>query len=81
MKLSDNVHWFTFFPLQSMGDNFLINFHSKIQHLLGSDGKKSACNAGDRFYNWAGNFPWRREELPTELFLPGEFLGQRSLAG
>ena len=25
--------------------------------------------------------PWRREWLPTLVFLPGEFHGQRSLAG
>ena len=25
--------------------------------------------------------PWRREWLPTPVFLPGEFIGQRSLAG
>ena len=25
--------------------------------------------------------PWRRERLPTPVFLPGEFHGQRSLAG
>ena len=25
--------------------------------------------------------PWRRKWLPTPLFLPGKFLGQRSLVG
>ena len=25
--------------------------------------------------------PWRREWLPTPVFLPGEFCGQRTLAG
>ena len=25
--------------------------------------------------------PWRREWLPTPVFFPGEFYGQRSLAG
>ena len=25
--------------------------------------------------------PWRREWLPTAVFMPGEFRGQRSLAG
>ena len=25
--------------------------------------------------------PWRREWLPTPVFLPGEFHGQRSLVG
>ena len=28
-----------------------------------------------------GNIPWRREWLPTPVFLPGEFHGQRSLVG
>ena len=30
---------------------------------------------------WVGKIPWRRERLPTPVFLPGEFNGQRSLAG
>ena len=33
------------------------------------------------FNPWVGKIPWRREWLPTLVFLPGEFLGQRSLAG
>ena len=45
----------------------------------GPDGKESACNAGD-----LGLIPglgkWRREWLPTPVFLAGEFRGQRSLA-
>ena len=48
----------------------------------GSDGKESACNAGDLgLIPGYGRFPWRREWLPTLVFLPGEFHGQRSLAG
>ena len=43
----------------------------------GSDGKESACRAGDL----VGKIPWRRERLPTPVFLPGEFHGQSSLAG
>ena len=34
-----------------------------------------------RFYPWVGKIPWRMEGLPTLVFLPGEFHGQRSLAG
>ena len=33
------------------------------------------------FNPWAGKIPWRKEWLPTPLFLPGEFHGQRNLAG
>ena len=32
-------------------------------------------------YHWIRKIPWRREWLPTPVFLPGEFHGQRSLAG
>ena len=28
---------------------------------------------------WVGKIPWRREWLPTPVFFPGEFHGQRSL--
>ena len=34
-----------------------------------------------KFNPWVGKIPWRREWLPTPVFLPGEFHGQRSLAG
>ena len=33
------------------------------------------------FDPWVGKIPWRREGLPTPVFLPGEFHGQRSLGG
>ena len=42
----------------------------------GSDGKESACSTGD-----LGFITWRREWQLTPVFLPGEFHGQRSLAG
>jgi len=47
----------------------------------GSDGKKSACNAGDRFDPWVRKIPWGRKWLPTPVFLPGESHGPRSLVG
>jgi len=34
-----------------------------------------------RFDPWVGKIPWRRAWQPTPVFLPGEFHGQRSLAG
>ena len=34
-----------------------------------------------RFDPQEGKIPWRRERQPTPVFLPGEFHGQRSLAG
>ena len=33
------------------------------------------------FDPWVGKNPWRRKWQPTAVFLPGEFYGQRSLAG
>ena len=49
-----------------------------------SDGKESyhICNVGDLGSTpGLGRFPWRREWLPTLVFLPGDFHGQRSPAG
>ena len=44
----------------------------------GSDGKEYAWNGGDPGSNfWFMKIPWRREWLPTPVFLPGEFHGQR----
>ena len=48
----------------------------------GSEGKESACNAGDVVFNpWVGKVLCRREWLSTPVFLPGEFHRRRSLAG
>ena len=45
-------------------------------------GKGSACNAGDLcLIPGLGRSPWRRAWQPTPVFLPGEFHGQRGLAG
>ena len=48
----------------------------------GSDGKETACNAGDLgSIPVLGRSPWRTAWQPTPLFLPGESHGLRSLAG
>ena len=36
---------------------------------------------GPGFDPWVVKIPWKREWLPTQVFLPGEFHGQRSLEG
>ena len=42
----------------------------------GSAGKETACNEGDLgSIPWSGRFPWRREWLPTPVFLPGKSHG------
>ena len=48
----------------------------------GAYGKESACTVGDP--GWIpglGRSPREGKRLPTPVFLPGEFHGQRSLAG
>ena len=48
----------------------------------GSDGKASTCQCRRPWFDpWIRKIPWRREWQPTPIFLPGEFHGQRSLAG
>ena len=49
----------------------------------GSDGKESACNAGDQegLNPCAGKIHWRSDWLTTPVFLPGEFCGERSFVG
>ena len=48
----------------------------------GSGFKESACNSGALgLISGLGGYPLRREQQPTPVLLPGEFHGQRSLAG
>ena len=48
-------------------------------------GKEAACQCRrykrHGFDPWVGKIPWRRKWQPAPVFLPGEFHGQRSLAG
>ena len=47
----------------------------------GSDGKKICLQYRRLWFDpWVEKIPWRREWLPTPVFLPGESRGQRSLA-
>ena len=48
----------------------------------GTSGKEISCQCRRfRFNPWVWKIPWRREWQLTPVFLPGEFHGQRSLAG
>ena len=51
----------------------------------GASGKEPACRCRRHeicgFDPWIRTIPWRREQQPTPVFLPGESHGQRSLAG
>ena len=54
----------------------------KFDPWLSSDGKASACNAGDLGSTpQVGKIPWRRKWQPTPVVLPGKFHGWRSLVG
>ena len=45
-------------------------------------GKELVCQCRrHRFNPWVGKIPWRRERLPTPVFLPGESHGQRNMVG
>ena len=54
-----------------------------VSHFLGgSDGKESACNAGDLgVILGLGRSPGEGNGHPDPLFLPGKFHGQRILVG
>ena len=43
-------------------------------------GKEFTCNAGDvGLIPGSGRVPWKRKWQPTQVFLPGKSLGQKSL--
>ena len=46
-----------------------------------SDGKDLPARLESKVQFWVGKIPWRREWLPTPVFLPRESHGQRSLGG
>ena len=47
----------------------------------GSVVKNLPVNGKGLFDLWVRKIPWKREWQPTPVFLPGEFRGQKSLAG
>ena len=51
----------------------------------GASGKEPACQCRRhkryRFSPWVGKIPWRKVCISSPVFLPGEFLGQKSLEG
>ena len=69
--------WSFKIPSHFTGILYPLGFHG------GSDCKESAYNERDLglTQSWENQIPWKREWLPTSVFLPGEFHGQRSLVG
>ena len=86
---------FFFFLIVLDSNSYAINlflYYFKIYHVKyitasfpgGSDGKESACSAGDQgsiTKTWVRKIPWNRQCQLTPVFLPGEFHGQQSLMG
>ena len=59
-----------------------MNKNEKLGFPGGSVSKESACNVGDPgLIPGFRRFPWRKAWLPTPVFLPVKFHGQRSLVG
>ena len=54
-------------------------------HRFGAGVKEPTCQGRRHkrlgFEPWVRKIPWRRTWQPTPVFMPGEFYGQRSLAG
>ena len=73
--------------LHSLGGRaLLLQLWSLLHYNLGfpggTSGKEPTCQCGrHRFNPRVGEIPWRREWLPTPVFVPGESHGQRSLVG
>ena len=65
-----------FFQANMISDSFLFAWTQHIAPLVtrgfldSSAGRESACNAGDpQFDSWDQKIPWRRDRLPTSVFL------------
>ena len=67
-------------------NKYINNFFKKVYTCWvvfsgSSDGRVHLQCRGPKFHPWVKKMPWRRGWLPTLVFLPGRFHGQRSLAG
>ena len=70
-------------PLQAYCENSPVNtLYTHIQaSLVAQTIKNLPAMQETQVQLWVRKSPWEREWLPTPVFLPGEFYGQRSLAG
>ena len=60
---------------------FTLHLHYIWAFLVAQTVKNLPAMQETWFDPWIGKIPWRRKWPPTPVFLPGEFHGQRSLAG
>ena len=72
-------------PLWPLGPALVVPVTCHGDFPGGASGKEPSCQCRRHkrcgFDPWVRKIPWRREWLPTPVFLPGEFHGQRSLVG
>ena len=55
---------------------------SLVKSILGFPGSSAGKECRRPWFDsWVGKMPWRSDGLPTPVFWPGEFHGQRSLTG
>ena len=59
----------------------MLSAHLKNKCIIKIIQNKCMLENNNGFDPWVGKIPWRREWLPTPVFLPEEFHGQRSLMG
>ena len=66
---------------QQGADQKSLKIGTKHRKLVAQTVKSSLQCRRHGFDPWVGKIPWRRERLPTPVFLPRRSGGQRSLAG
>ena len=74
-------NWHTILYELSLSQFFHFIFWHNWASLVAQTVKSLPATQETGFNAWVGKMPWRREWLPTSVFLPGEFHGERSLLG
>ena len=80
-----NKHWLTSLILVATKKYPSTFFKKEVKPVFGLVGKESACQCRRHkrhgFDPWVRKIPWKKEWLPTPVFLPGESHGQRNVGG
>ena len=79
VKSYDVLNWVARWPMVFFGGS--PSFNSSGVSLVAQRVKNLPAMLETWVQSLGWKIPWRREWLPTPVFLPGEFHGQRSLAG